>query len=236
MDKQKFCFIICSNNNLFLEESIHYINHLKVPEGYTMDLLVVNDASSITQGYNEALEATDAKYKIYMHQDVFILNKNLLFDLLEIFEADSQIGMIGMVGYTEVSQHGIMWRSECRGSIYGRASSSEISGYRYSLAEDGFSYVAEIDGFFMATCQDLRWDTERLKDWDFYDAFQSIEFLNHGYKIAVPVQRHPWCMHDDGKILNLKNYNHYRHIFMQTYEEYLGKHWSEIVHGGKGEV
>lgn len=229
MNDHKFCFIICSNNDLLLEECIHYINHIKIPQGFEIDLLVINEAESMTQGYNEAMMKADARYKIYMHQDVFLLNSNILSDLLAIFSSDQQIGMIGMVGYDTVSPDGIMWRSKCCGSIYGRPSFSELIDYSYSIRKDGFSYVAEIDGFFMATAYDLSWDTEQLKDWDFYDAFQSINFLRQGYKIAVPVQRHPWCMHDDGKILNIRNYNYYRHIFLEKYREYLGKHWSEIL-------
>ena len=38
----------------------------------------------------------------------------------------------------------------------------------------------------MMTAYDLRWDEETLTGWDFYDAFQSINFLENGYRIAVP--------------------------------------------------
>ena len=41
MNDQSFCFIICSNNDLLLEECIHYINHLYVPSGYEIDLLTI---------------------------------------------------------------------------------------------------------------------------------------------------------------------------------------------------
>ncbi len=232
MNPHKFCFIICANNDLLLEESIHYINHLQIPAGYEIDLLTVSNAVSMTEGYNEAMGASDAKYKIYMHQDVFILNKHTLLDLLAIFQSDPQIGMIGMVGYDTISPDGIMWHRKRYGNLYQSKPEytyPKLSEYHYSLPKDNFSYVAEIDGFFMATSADLPWDTKLLKDWDFYDAFQSISFLLHGYKITVPTQRHPWCMHDDNKFPNLSNYNHYRHIFMETYGTFLGKNYTEII-------
>lgn len=233
MNPYKFCFIICTNNSLLLEEAIHYINHLQVPSGYEIDLLTISDAASMTEGYNEGMTASDAKYKIYMHQDVFILNKNILSDLLAIFQSDPQIGMIGMVGYDEVSSDGIMWHaSQRRGNIYQKkpaASYPCLSEYHYSLEKDGFHQAAEIDGFLMATSHDLPWNTELLKDWDFYDAFQSINFLQHGYKIAVPFQRYPWCMHDDGKFLNMEKYDEYRQIFMKIHKKYLGRSFSEII-------
>lgn len=231
MNDHKFAFIICTNDAIFLEECIHYIDHLVIPEGYEIDLLTITDAACITQGYNEAMCASDAKYKIYMHQDVFILNKNILRDLLSIFASDPQIGMIGMVGCERISPDGIMWHTDRTGNIYmhhPQPSYPALSDYRYSTA-DGYEYVAQVDGFFMATCHDLPWDTDRLDGWDFYDAFQCMRFLLEGYKIVVPCQRHPWCMHDDNGILSLFHYDHYRQIFLQVYTQFLGKSYAEIL-------
>lgn len=231
MNDHKFCFIICTNNDILLEESIHYINHLIVPDGYEIDLITINDATSMTAGYNEAMMQSDAKYKIYMHQDVFILNKHLLSDILEIFGSDSTIGLIGMVGYDTISPDGIMWHKKRIGNLYQQKPEHiypGLSEYKYSLSLDGFDYAALVDGFLMATSQDLPWDTETLKAWDFYDAFQCIAFLTKGYKIAVPMQKHPWCMHDDNKFPSLFNYNYYRQLFMKTYRHLLGKHHLEV--------
>lgn len=232
MNNHKIAFIICTNNDLLLEETVHYMNHLIVPDGYVTDLLTIKESPSITEGYSEALSQTDAKYKIYMHQDVFILNRNILNDLLSIFQSDPQIGMIGMTGYDTISSDGIMWHQKRLGNLYQRKPSDtypSLYQYQYSLVEDGYYYVAEIDGFFMATSYDLPWDTDILKGWDFYDAFQSIHYLTNGYKIAVPVQKYPWCMHDDNQFLNLTNYNHYRKLFMQAYPHFLGKNYKEIL-------
>lgn len=231
MNEHKFCFIICTNNDLYLNECIHYIEHLAVPKGYEIDLLTIQDAKSMTQGYNEAMSCTDAKYKIYMHQDVFILNHNFLKDLLSIFHSDKQIGMIGMVGYENISADGLMWHGKRKGDLYKNnpvSSYPPLSEYHYSIREDYYSFVAEIDGFLMATACDLPWNTHEVTGWDFYDAFHSMNYLINGYKIAVPYQTHPWCMHDDGVILNMTNYNQYRMIFMEKYQDYLGKYYFEI--------
>lgn len=232
MNDHKFAIIICTNDALLLEENLHYIDHLIIPDGYELDLLTIPDASCITQGYNEAMQSSDAKYKIYMHQDVFILNQNILEDLLSIFASDFQIGMIGMVGYERISPDGIMWHGKRFGNLYMRNPDTAypaLSGYHYSITEDGYDYAAEIDGFLMATSQDLLWDTDRLDGWDFYDAFQSIRFLLEGYKIAVPRQRHPWCMHDDNRFPSLFHYDHYRQIFLQDYRQFLGRSQAEIL-------
>ena len=230
MNEYKFSFIICTNNELYLSECMHYINNLDVPEGYEIDVLTVHDAVCMTKGYNEGMQASDAKYKIYMHQDVFILNRHILYDLLEVFSADEEIGMIGMVGYEHVSDNAIMWHERRLGAIYSNNGVyPTLDSYRYSCKDDGFFYAAEVDGLLIATCCDIEWDTEHLDGWDFYDAFQSMRFLRGGKKIAVPVQRYPWCMHDDNVILNMFNYDKYRQIFIKLYGEYLGLHWKEII-------
>lgn len=231
MNENKFCFIICTNNEILLSESMHYLSHLVIPDGYTTDILTVTDAKSMTLGYNEAMEASDAKYKIYMHQDVLILNRYFLSDVLSIFSSDASIGLIGMTGYTSVSADGVMWHADEKlGTPYRRKDSyPPLSDYRYSLSEDGYRPAALVDGFLMVTANDYPWDTQNLTGWDFYDACQSLAFLLHGRKIVVPVQRHPWCMHDDGGLLNMMEYNKYRLKFMQTYREFLGKRYSEIT-------
>lgn len=78
MNQNKFAFIICTNDTLLLEECLHYINHLIIPDGFEVDILTIPDAVSMTRGYSEAMQSSDARYKIYMHQDVFILNKYML--------------------------------------------------------------------------------------------------------------------------------------------------------------
>lgn len=109
MNEYKFQFIICSNNEDFLEECITYISLLEVPKGYSVDVISILEAVSMTAGYNEGMGASDAKYKIYLHQDVFIIYRKFLYALLDIFESDPQIGMIGMVGSPKMPSCGIMW-------------------------------------------------------------------------------------------------------------------------------
>ena len=73
MDDKKICFIMCVNDAALMDEAIYYLNRLEVPEGYVTDLLTIEGAPSMAEGYNEGMRSSDAKYKIYLHQDVFII-------------------------------------------------------------------------------------------------------------------------------------------------------------------
>lgn len=97
MNDKKICFILCVNNDMYLDECVYYINKLEIPTEYEIDIITVRDADSMTSGYNAAMQTSDAKYKIYIHQDVFLIKKDMIYDILRIFE-DNNIGMIGMIG------------------------------------------------------------------------------------------------------------------------------------------
>ena len=78
----------------------------------------IEDAASMTSGYNEGMRASGAKYKVYLHQDTFIVNKNFIQDFLDVFMQDETIGMIGMVGAPRLPASGVMWEGPRCGALY----------------------------------------------------------------------------------------------------------------------
>ena len=105
-DDKKIAFIICSNDEQYLEECQVYIRSLYVPKGMKTEIIPVIGAASMCSGYNTGMHSSDAKYKVYLHQDVFILNRNIINDIIDIFETDELIGMIGVVGGTDLPADG----------------------------------------------------------------------------------------------------------------------------------
>ena len=211
---RKICFITCVNNEKYEEEEKKYLKHLYVPKGYEIETCFIKDARSMAAGYNEGMMNSDAKYKVYLHQDVFIVNPHFIRDMLDIF-ADGNIGMLGMVGAPQMPENAIMWNAPRVGKIYYNAiyeSKESVIGW----IEGTYCEVEAIDGLLMATQYDLPWREDLFHNWDFYDASQSQEFIRKGYKVVVPNQEQPWCIHDDG-FYNLKNYYESRKIFNAYY-------------------
>ena len=224
MNDKKFCFIICTNSQLFYEECVRYLEYLIIPEGYEVDIIGVTEAQSLTQGYNEGMQASDAKYKIYMHQDVFILYPNFLQSVLDIFSSDEKIGMIGMVGAEKMPVDGVIWHAWRRGDLYEskieeRFFKLTYNSYRYSIS-DGLWEVEAVDGLILITSKDVRWREDIFDGWDYYDISQSFEMIRAGYKVVVPEQHLPWCLHDDG-VINLRNHDKYRRICLKEYREFF---------------
>ena len=188
MNEKEICFIMCTNNQKYMEEAVYYISHLNVPEGYEISFLAVEDAKSMTAGYNEGMNASNAKYKIYLHQDVFIVYPGFLQSVLDIFKSDETIGMIGMVGAPKMSVNGVMWNDYRQGALYGVSPERvKKDSYKYRIT-DGLYEVEAIDGLMMITSADLYWRQDLFDGWDFYDVSQSLEFNRKGYKVVVPEQ------------------------------------------------
>lgn len=216
VNPRKICFIICANNELYLEECLYYIAQLRVPVGYQVESLSVRDAKSMTAGYNEAMQSTDAKYKVYLHQDVFIINPNFIFDCLEIFEKDSTIAMIGNVGIQKLPDSAVMWEGKRVGKLYEQHIFETVLSGGDNDSKDLIE-VEVIDGFIMITQYDLPWREDIFTHWDFYDCSQSLEFIRKGYKVIVPKMESPWCLHDSG-FLNLIYYEEERKKFIKEYK------------------
>ena len=219
MDKQvnekKISIIICVNNEILFQECRRYLNRLLIPEGYELEICPVFHAKSMTSAYNHAMESSDAGYKIYMHQDVFVCNRFFLVNLCRLFGEHPEAGMIGMVGSEHLDQNAVMWKGVRCGAVY--KASEEV----YEQEEiDGNHRIYDceaVDGFMMATRTDIRWREDLFDGFDFYDISQSFEYRQAGWKVIVPEQKYPWCIHDDGNMLSLFHYNHYRKIFIRNY-------------------
>ena len=219
VNDKKIAFVICTNNRLFCNECSNYISSLSVPEGYEIDIITIEEADYITQAYNAAMRDSDAKYKVYLHQDVFIVNKDFIAEILEIFQ-DEKIGMIGFAGRTKIKDF-----LEClcwdKGSIY---SHPVFKAYvdNFGDVQGKYEKVQAIDGMLMATQYDIPWREDILKGWDFYDISQSIEFLQKGYHIVVPNCKEPWLLHDHG-MMNYSHYLEWEEVFLKEYGAFIEK-------------
>ncbi|MCM1295535.1 MAG: glycosyltransferase [Muribaculaceae bacterium] len=203
---KKVAFILCVNNDVYMQEALYFINKLEVPYGCEVEILTIQDAKSMTGGYNEGMNASDAKYKVYLHQDVFIVNPYFIYDILDIFE-NPDVGMIGAVGFAKVCGFAMdqvlgFWKET--GKTY------SANAYGTSLCKFGemsaeYESVQVVDGMLMVTQYDIPWREDLFDKWDMYDMSQSIEFRRAGYDVVIPNVKLPWCLHDEG-FVNMVHY------------------------------
>lgn len=218
MNEFKIEIIVASNNDQYLEECLAYIQCLDIPEGYELSFMNIVEAASMTSAYNEAMHSSDAKYKIYIHQDTFLVYPALLCELVTIFKDNPEVGMIGVLGGTSLGQEGIAWNAwNCgRTRAWNTAQELEIN---FQTFQKLLVPVQAIDGMFMATQYDIEWREDIIEGWDYYDISQSCEFIRKGYQVAVPFQENVWCLHDCGHS-KLKNYEQARKAFCAEYSDF----------------
>lgn len=217
--KDTIAFIICVNNELYFEECRYYIEHLEVPAGYDIDVIGIWEADSMCAAYNLGMQSSDAKYKVYMHQDVFIRDSRFLEKTLRIFKEHPKTGMIGMAGGIGIPENGVVYSSWNVGKVDCREPDlSYVLLCGPNQTKD--QTVDAVDGLLMMTQYDLPWREDLFSDFDFYDVSQAFEFRRAGYEIVVPYQEEPWVVHDCG-FAKLTNYDRNRKICMEEYPEFF---------------
>ena len=214
MNEQKIDFIVASNQERVLSECLFYIDKLLVPEGYEIGFFSIHDGKSMTAAYNEGMTSSDAKYKVYLHQDVFILNRNFIADILDIFAQDSNIGMIGLIGGVNLPSNAVYWNAWNVGRTI--ADNVFLTFDINCNPLEKYMEVEAIDGMIMITQHDIKWREDLFTGWDYYDSSQSFEFRRKGFKVVVPRQETAWCLHDCG-VSKLHNYDKVREIFIREY-------------------
>ncbi|WP_434304827.1 glycosyltransferase [Clostridium botulinum] len=217
MNDKKICFITCINDDRQYEECLLYINNLNIPKGYEIDTISVKEAKSMAAGYNAAMQDTDAKYKVYLHQDTYVINKNFIYDMLDVFNSDKKIGMIGVMGATTIPTNGIWLESIHKyGQVY-ESRTGNMKLLALNEPKNDYEEVKAINGLIMATQYDILWREDIFGGWSFYDLAQSVEFTLAGYKVVIPKQNDTWCVHECGNSKN--DYDKYKNKFLEQYSK-----------------
>ncbi|MEH7456466.1 glycosyltransferase family protein [Bacillus sp. JJ1127] len=220
MNNKKVCFISCVNNFDEYNTALQHIQSLKIPNGYEIETIAIENAVSLTSGYNEAMKKSDAKYKVYLHQDTYILNQNFLYDIITLFEKNQKLGMAGVLGAKRIPSISGWPRRFTYGGLYHAPTKGNTELLWFHRVINEYERVLAIDGFIMFTQYDLVWREDIFQGWHFYDISQSLEFVKLGYEVGVVKQVSPWCLHDCG-VISTEGYEENRNIFLQSYGTYI---------------
>lgn len=215
LDEKKIAFILCINDIDAYAECKYYIERLNLPRGYQKDLITIIDAPSMTSGYQAGMQSSDAKYKVYLHQDVLLINIDFIFDILRVFTSNASIGILGLVGAKKLNKKAMAVSSWDTGKVL---QNSEPMLMEFEEVTELYTQVAALDGLLLATQYDIHWRDDLMDGWDFYDISQCMEFKRAGYQAVVPHQESAWCYHDS-KGSSMEKYHIYRARFIKEYAE-----------------
>ena len=188
----KFAFIICVNDEEEFSEAALYLQHLHIPYGMEAEIIPVRGANSVCQGYEQGRNLTDARYKVYLHQDVLVVHKNLLEELWYMFQ-DPQVGVVGLAGCERLPDSGIWWDGSGIHNIVAHAVGDRLIGVAGGPVP--CCEVQAADGVLLATQYDIPWRADLFTGWHFYDLSLCQEYRRQGYKVMLAEQSEHWIIH-----------------------------------------
>lgn len=205
LDAHAVAFISCVDDQAQYDICLRYLNALEVPSGYAVEMIAVVGAASMAEGYQRAMETSPARYKIYVHQDVYLVHTGVLDELVRAFRTYPRLGMIGVVGTTRMPTSGIWWGNKLHlhgrlweyrretgfpGSLFGR----RLHFSRFRSVVGDYLPAVNVDGLFMATQYDIPWENP-LGGFFLYDQVQAINFIKAGLEVGIARQQAIWCLH-----------------------------------------
>lgn len=214
LDKTKIAFIMCVNDECAFDEAALYLQHLYVPEWMEAEIIPIRGAVSICAGYEQGRLSSNAKYKVYLHQDVQVIRKNFVDELLVIFR-NPRVGVIGMAGCEKLPPTGIWWNGEGTHNVVAHALAPERMVTVDKMVP--YCHVQAADGVLLATQYDIPWRQDLLKGWHFYDIAICQDYRRQGYEVVLPQQDEPWIIHQTKHTTVGEDYYRAREIFLQNY-------------------
>jgi len=157
------------------------------------------------------MEVSTARYKIYIHQDVFIVYQELLPDLLNLFGTYPRLGMVSVIGATQFPASGKWWeknQSHCYGrtlhfvrppqgfpaSLFVAPNLRRLRMYQLQPLVDDYLPAVVVDGLLLATQYDIPWK-DPLGGFELWEQVHSLEFIKAGLEVGIARQQAIWCVH-----------------------------------------
>jgi glycosyl transferase family 2 len=247
LDPHAVAFVTCVNDETQYATCLRYLTALQIPSEYSVERIAVLGATSMAEGYQRAMETSPARYKIYVHQDVYVVHQRLLLELIHLFRTYPRLGMVGVMGTTRLPASGIWWvnnasyaygwdwlyvrlASVLRGiSLLPTAYQRRLRFQRLRSFVGDYLPAVAVDGLLMATQYDLPW-IDPLRGFMLYDQVQSLEFIKAGLEVGIARQGAIWCIHwgpledlsSEGRLRRESDLQRMGAAFRDLYPAFLG--------------
>lgn len=188
---KELSIIICSrtkNLDPELEQNLY------ATAGCEFELVIIDNSHnkySIFQAYNEGIRKSTAPYVLFIHDDVLFHTNGWGSILINLFEKNSEMVLIGVAGSRiKTRVPAAWWENADRHLVMNIVQNEMLSDssqlQRKGFKEKGLEEVKIIDGVFMGfrKIKDV-WFDEECKGFHNYDFNLCMEVLKRGFSIGV---------------------------------------------------
>jgi len=174
--KKIFSVITCvsdqSKYNEILLPSLHKANKFLLDNGLDLfETICLNgsDFNNISEAYNQGISLSNSDIKIFVHEDLDLLEPSWVLKLLQGF-SDNSVGLLGLVGSVSPSYEDNWWTSGVR-YIYGKQyvgfkENKRLWNWNWDLIPpSGKTGMQVVDGCFMATNRDIKFHVPKNKKY-----------------------------------------------------------------------
>lgn len=173
------------------------LRSLFVPEEMEMQFYPIPENESVAASFQNVMEQADAKYKVYISGRVELLRREILADMITAFHAHPEVSLLGLSGTKRVLTSAITYQSPERCGILLDAEQRPLAG---RVAAAPCEIVQALDGYILATQQDVAWRKDLLLGTMFLGVSASVEHRRAGHEVAILSQATPACCLLDNKL------------------------------------
>jgi glycosyltransferase involved in cell wall biosynthesis len=185
---------------------------------------VNNGEKNLSEVYNEIISESNFDIVVLCHDDIYFDTNNWATKLIRQFDKNSDYGIFGMAGTTEMPKSGMWW--EDRSKMYGIVNHESEgkkweSKYSDSLGND-VKEVVVVDGVFIAINKQKIKSTfdETVDGFHMYDV--NFCFKNFLQEVKIGVLTNVRLTHKSIGMTNDK-WEENRNLFVEKYSEFLPK-------------
>ena len=199
MNEKGIAILVWKRNEEHYANCIEGLRQLQYPAGYEVQVYTLTDQDTFTKQCSSVLAESDAKYKIYLSDEMRITALTFVQDMLNIF-ADRTIGMIGFFGSAEMPlSANIMDAPHKYGSVFMPADGA-LEEMRFGEGTaDAVADVRAILPSLFVTQNDLPWDADYTGQY-YAVQEQCRNFTRRGYRVVVPIVETPFCGYQSEEI------------------------------------
>jgi hypothetical protein len=179
--------VICSKNKELCDQLVANINQTI---GIPFELEIITGADSITEAYETGMRKSTGEFCLFLHEDVLFRSQNWGQPLLDQFNSDPILGLIGVAGSKTHTMVPSAWwdcsEDEKVIRILQHKPDGSIDDQDQGFENEKFVDVAVVDGVFMVLRKDVGAHFDQaLTGFHGYDLDLSLAVQEKGFKVAV---------------------------------------------------